>query len=323
MRIEPGARRPAPARPVRPIATSSATRIAKGLRNASPRRRRRAGRVRRGCRSQVGRSRREGRARADRGVADDFHGMGRGRGDPDRPRGGATSHAAVVARQSQPCVAGCHEHNELQGEARDRQRRHVGGGRPGSASTARPARSSSARCPRSRHDSRTSPSSSAGSAGNCRVWTNADKPEEAALARTLHGAQGIGLCRAPSFREGEPATRSWSRWSATRAKARTAAGQALSDDDDAAVARFEHVFRGPPQRQLEGVFTAIGRAARRHPAHRPATHEFLPNLEDQLVKVTKAGDAATPGRHRAPGPRSRACTSRTRCWACAAVAGPA
>jgi len=25
----------------------------------------------------------------------------------------------------------------------------------------------------------------------------------------------------------------------------------------------------------------------------PPLHEFLPNLEDQLVKVTKAGDAAT------------------------------
>ena len=35
------------------------------------------------------------------------------------------------------------------------------------------------------------------------VWTNADKPEEAAQARR-YGAQGIGLCRTEHmFREGE------------------------------------------------------------------------------------------------------------------------
>ena len=35
------------------------------------------------------------------------------------------------------------------------------------------------------------------------VWTNADKPEEAAMARR-YGAQGIGLCRTEHmFREGE------------------------------------------------------------------------------------------------------------------------
>ena len=35
------------------------------------------------------------------------------------------------------------------------------------------------------------------------VWTNADKPEEAAQARS-YGAQGIGLCRTEHmFREGE------------------------------------------------------------------------------------------------------------------------
>ena len=63
------------------------------------------------------------------------------------------------------------------------------------------------------------------------VWTNADKPEEAALARS-YGAQGIGLCRTEHmFREGERldivrdailvAT------VATRAKARRAAGETL------------------------------------------------------------------------------------------------
>ena len=63
------------------------------------------------------------------------------------------------------------------------------------------------------------------------VWTNADKPEEAALARS-YGAEGIGLCRTEHmFREGERldivrdailvAT------VATRAKARLAAGETL------------------------------------------------------------------------------------------------
>ena len=52
----------------------------------------------------------------------------------------------------------------------------------------------------------------------------------------------------------------------------------------------------------------------------PPLHEFLPNLEEQLVKVTRAGDAAPPMRTRSSSPPSSRCTSRTRCSASAAAA---
>ena len=45
----------------------------------------------------------------------------------------------------------------------------------------------------------------------------------------------------------------------------------------------------------------------------PPLHEFLPNLEEQLVKVTKAGDAGLARRTRSCSRPSSRCTSRTRC----------
>ena len=112
-----------------PAARAKATRIAKGL-NASP-------------------GAAVGRAVFDADVAvewvgngervvlvrietspDDFHGMAVAQGILTA-RGGATSHAAVVARQiGKPCVAGCHELLiDYAREDRDRQRRDVRGGR--------------------------------------------------------------------------------------------------------------------------------------------------------------------------------------------------
>src|SRR5439155_12913143 len=75
------------------------------------------------------------------------------------------------------------------------------------------------------------------------VWTNADKPEEAAQARS-YGAQGIGLCRTEHmFREGERldivrgAILVAGR--ATRAKARLAAGEKLGAADQSEVITFD------------------------------------------------------------------------------------
>ena len=75
------------------------------------------------------------------------------------------------------------------------------------------------------------------------VWTNADKPEEAALART-YGAQGIGLCRTEHmFREGERLEIVRDAIlvanAATRAKARRDAGEELDPDERAIVDRFD------------------------------------------------------------------------------------
>ncbi len=212
------------------------------------RRGRRPGRVR--CR----RRRRMGRTAARSVVLvrietspDDFHGMAVAEGILTA-RGGATSHAAVVARQiGKPCVAGCARaaHRLRARKTRPLVRPGIGSRRAtGSASTARPARSSSARCRPSKPASRTSPSSRSCSAGptsvrRMEVWTNADKPEEAAQARG-YGAQGIGLCRTEHmFREGERldivrgAILVASQ--ATRAKAKRDAGGDLTADEREAV----------------------------------------------------------------------------------------
>ena len=106
-RAGPG--RPAPARPVRPRPPrpSADAAIATGL-NASPGRRRRQGRLRRRPRRASWRSRaRRSSWSGSRPSPDDVHGMLAAQGVLTA-RGGATSHAAVVARQiGKPCVAGC------------------------------------------------------------------------------------------------------------------------------------------------------------------------------------------------------------------------
>jgi pyruvate,orthophosphate dikinase len=133
------------------------------------------------------------------------------------------------------------------------------------------------------------------------IWTNADKPEEAAQARS-YGAQGIGLCRTEHmFREGERLEIVRGAIlvanAATRAKVKVAAGEALDADEQAVVAEFDAAM-GKLEVLQEGDFEGILAAMSGLPVVirliDPPLHEFLPNLEDQLVKVTKAGDAATP-----------------------------
>ncbi len=238
---------------------------------------------------------------------DDFHGMAVAEGIITA-RGGATSHAAVVARQiGKPCVAG-------------------------SADLVVEYGTKSAHCDRTGIDFKEGDWVSLdGSTGDLylgalptvsarfedqpelqtvlrwadevrrmQVWTNADKPEEAALART-YGAQGIGLCRTEHmFREGErlDIVRGAILVAnvATRAKAKQAAGGSLDPDEaeavkvfDAAMAKLEALQQG----DFEGIFRAMDGLPVVIRLIDPPLHEFLPNLEDQLVKVTKAGDAAT------------------------------
>ena len=128
------------------------------------------------------------------------------------------------------------------------------------------------------------------------VWTNADKPEEAALARS-YGAQGIGLCRTEHmFREGERLEivrgAILVAMVATRAKAKAAAGAKLSVEEaeavntfDAAMGKLEVLQQG----DFEGIFRAMDGLPVVIRLIDPPLHEFLPNLEEQLVKVTRAG----------------------------------
>ena len=126
---------------------------------------------------------------------DDFHGMAVAQGILTA-RGGATSHAAVVARQiGKPCVAGCAELVVDYGTKTARSTR-VGArasregdwiSLDGSTGEVFARRAADGLAPASR----TSPSSSTilrlGRRGPpaWSVWTNADKPEEAAMARAL------------------------------------------------------------------------------------------------------------------------------------------
>ncbi len=110
---------------------------------------------------------------------------------------------------------------------------------------------------------------------------------------------------------------------ATRAKAKTAAGEALTADEaealatfDAAMAKLEVLQQG----DFEGILAAMSGLPVVIRLIDPPLHEFLPNLEEQLVKVTKAGDAARPMRTRSSSRPSSRCTSRTRCWVSAAAA---
>jgi pyruvate, orthophosphate dikinase len=234
---------------------------------------------------------------------DDFHGMAVAQGILTA-RGGATSHAAVVARQiGKPCVAGCHElaidYAKPAAEANgvtfaEGDWISVDGSTGEVFLGALPTVSA-------RFEDQPELQTVLGWADEVRrmqVWTNADKPEEAALART-YGAQGIGLCRTEHmFREGERLEIVRGAIlvanAATRAKAKTAAGGTLTADEAEAVGIFDAAM-GKLERLQQGDFEGIFRAMDGLPVVirliDPPLHEFLPNLEDQLVKVTRAEDA--------------------------------
>jgi pyruvate,orthophosphate dikinase len=233
---------------------------------------------------------------------DDFHGMAVAEGIITA-RGGATSHAAVVARQiGKPCVAGSADlvidygskaaHCSVTGiDFKEGDWVSLDGSTGDLFLGALPTVSA-------RFEEQPELQAVLGWADELRrmqVWTNADKPEEAAQARR-YGAQGIGLCRTEHmFREGERleivrgailvAAR------ATRAKARVAAGETLSPDDaeivatfDAAMGKLEVLQQG----DFEGIFEAMDGLPVVIRLIDPPLHEFLPNLEEQLVKVTRA-----------------------------------
>jgi pyruvate,orthophosphate dikinase len=236
---------------------------------------------------------------------DDFHGMAVSQGIITA-RGGATSHAAVVARQiGKPCVAGSSDlivdyagkqaHCNVTGiEFKEGDWVSLDGSTGALYVGALPT-------VEARFEDQPELQTILGWADEIRrmeVWTNADKPEEAAQARS-YGAQGIGLCRTEHmFREGERleivrgailvANR------ATRAKAKAAAGEALTADEqetvatfDAAMAKLEPLQQG----DFEGIFRAMDGLPVVIRLIDPPLHEFLPNLEEQLVKVTRAEDA--------------------------------
>jgi pyruvate,orthophosphate dikinase len=254
---------------------------------------------------------------------DDFHGMAVAEGILTA-RGGATSHAAVVARQiGKPCVAGCAELvvDYASGAARSTESGvsfaegdwiSLDGSTGEVYAGALPTVSA-------RFEEQPELQQVlewADSIRRMQVWTNADKPEEAAQARG-YGAQGIGLCRTEHmFREGERleivreailvanvATRAKDKLrvraeaAAELARQGSQAGDmaalpdAIDDDEEAAIATFDAAMAKLEvlqQGDFEGIFKAMDSLPVVIRLIDPPLHEFLPNLEEQLVKVTRA-----------------------------------
>jgi pyruvate,orthophosphate dikinase len=236
---------------------------------------------------------------------DDFHGMAVAQGILTA-KGGATSHAAVVARQiGKPCVAGCSdlEVNYATKSARANGVTIKEGDAISLDGSTGEVFVGALPTVHARFEDQKDLQTVLGWADKVRklqIWTNADKPEEAAQARS-YGAQGIGLCRTEHmFREGPrlEIVRGAILVAnvATRAKAKTAAGEKLTAEEKAAVKTFDAAMAKLEvlqQGDFEGILTAMTGLPVVIRLIDPPLHEFLPNLEDQLVKVTKAGAKAT------------------------------
>ena len=167
---------------------------------------------------------------------DDFHGMAAAQGVLTA-RGGATSHAAVVARQiGKPCVAGCAS-LVIDYGARSAKVNGLGFSEgewislDGTTGEVFVGALPTVEVRYEEQQELQKVLEWADRARRLQVWTNADKPEEAALARR-YGAQGIGLCRTEHmFREGERLDivrdAILVAFQATRAKERRDAGETL------------------------------------------------------------------------------------------------
>jgi pyruvate,orthophosphate dikinase len=237
---------------------------------------------------------------------DDFHGMAASQGVLTA-RGGATSHAAVVARQiGKPCVAGC---ASLVIDYGSRSARVNGLGfsegewisLDGTTGEVFVGALPTVEVHFEEQQELQKILEWADRARRLQVWTNADKPEEAAMARR-YGAQGIGLCRTEHmFREGERLDivrdAILVAFQATRAKERRDAGESLSAEDQAAVERFDEALGKLEQLQqgdFEGIFEAMDGLPVVVRLIDPPLHEFLPNHAEVLVEVTRMEATGTP-----------------------------
>jgi pyruvate, orthophosphate dikinase len=239
---------------------------------------------------------------------DDFPGMAVSEGILTA-KGGATSHAAIVARQiGKPCVAGS---EELHVDADRRRAKSSASGLEiaegewisldGSTGEvlkgALPTISA-------RYEDQDELKTILGWADEIRrmgVWTNADKPEEAEQARS-YGAEGIGLCRTEHmFREGERLEIVRGAIlvanQATRLKAKVAAGGQLSGEEQGIVERFDTAMgklEALQQGDFEGIFKAMDGLPVVVRLIDPPLHEFLPNRDDLIEEVATFAAKETP-----------------------------
>jgi pyruvate,orthophosphate dikinase len=229
---------------------------------------------------------------------DDVHGMLVAKGVLTA-RGGATSHAAVVARSlGLPCVAGVDaldidyaERTMTAGGTTIREGDTIsidgttGEVYAGALSTIEP-----------NFAEERDLAVLLGWADDVRrlqVWANADYPRDAERART-YGAQGIGLCRTEHMFFEESRLPTVQRMilvalDATDAKAREAAGETLTADDRETVATFESALAELEVTQTDdfaGLFRAMDGLPVVIRLIDPPLHEFLPAHDELLVEVT-------------------------------------
>ncbi|HUG29390.1 MAG TPA: pyruvate, phosphate dikinase [Candidatus Limnocylindria bacterium] len=233
---------------------------------------------------------------------DDFHGMAVAEGIITA-RGGATSHAAVVARQiGKPCVAGSAaldvNYGDKSASCSITDIEFAEGDWLSLDGTTGDLYLGDLPTVQARFEDQPELQRILGWADKIRrmgVWTNADKPEEAAQARG-YGAEGIGLCRTEHmFREGDRLEivrgAILVSGAATRGKAKVAAGETPNEDEREAIATFDSAMAKLEvlqQGDFEGIFRAMDSLPVVIRLIDPPLHEFLPNLEEQLVKVTRA-----------------------------------
>ena len=230
---------------------------------------------------------------------DDVHGMLAARGVLTA-RGGATSHAAVVARSmGLPCVAGA-ESLRIDYAARSMQ---AGGTtvREGEMisidGTTGEIYAGELPTIEARFEDEHDLATLLGWADAVRrlqVWANADYPRDAERARAF-GAQGIGLCRTEHmFFEEErlPTVRRMilAATRATSAKARLADGQEISADDAETVATFDTTLAELQTLQTDdfaGLFRAMDGLPVVIRLIDPPLHEFLPSADELIEKTTR------------------------------------
>jgi pyruvate, orthophosphate dikinase len=208
---------------------------------------------------------------------DDVHGMIAAEGILTA-KGGATSHAAVVARgMGKPCVAGC---DELQIDRRKKVALIAGGelhegdwitidGTTGNVAVGELGLIAP---PSKLPDWLATFLSWADELRRLQVWANADTPEDAQKAREL-GAQGIGLCRTEHmFMQPNRLAIVQQMILAATVEERTKALEQLLPFQRNDFSQILHAMEGLPVtiRLLD-----------------PPLHEFLPSLEQLLVQTTE------------------------------------
>ena len=176
------------------------------------------------------------------------------------------------------------------------------GGRLGQPRRLDRRRCTSARCRRSRRGSRTSPSSRRSSAGPTRSagWASGRTPTSprrpprpGATAPRASASAGPSTCsarasgsRSSAARSSSPSGRRGPRRRPPPARRSTPTSRTAVATFDAAMAKLEVLQQG----DFEGIFRAMDGLPVVIRLIDPPLHEFLPNLEEQLVKVTESAE---------------------------------